>query len=131
MLRHTMIISTCLLLLGISCSRAKQHQTDTENPVDPNASRIATMQAQLDAQTKQIQEMLRKDQDKQTELMQLRAELADERTPRDKKEAILRKLEEWGVIDTAVQVGTKAVTTWLDRLLDNTPPPTEPAPSGQ
>ena len=127
MLRYAMIISSCLLLFGISCSRAKQaQQTDTENPVDPNATRIASMQAQLDAQTKQIQDMLAKDQQKQTELMQLRAELEDERTPKSRKEAILKTLEEYGVIDIGVQVGAEAAKRWLDRVL----PPTTPNEQG-
>ena len=128
MLRYATIISTCLLLCGISCSRVKQAQqcsngTDPNTgecaaPVDPNASRIATMQAQLDAQTKQIQEMLQKDQAKQAEVLKLKAELADEKTPRSRKEAILKKLEDYGVIEAATQLGVSAATRALNKLFE-------------
>lgn len=126
MLRYAMIISTCLLLLGISCSRMKQAQqcsggTDPNTgqcltSVDPNAAHIANMQAQIDAQTKMIQDMLRNDQQKQLELMQLRNALDNEKDPKTRTEAVVEKLEEWGLIDLGVQYGGK----WLNDLLNDT-----------
>ena len=134
MLRYTMISSTCLLLFSMSCHRATQAQqcsggSDPNTgeciaPVDPNASRIANIQAQLDAMTEQAQQFSRQNQEKENQLMRLRAELIDERTPKSRKEAILRELEELGVIDTAVTIGAQAVQRILDKVL---PPPTENA----
>ena len=135
MLRYTTIISTCLLLLGISCSRAKQAQqcsggTDPHTgaclaPGDPNTSQVATLQAQLDAQSRQIQEFLRQNREKQAELMRLRAELADANTPQSRKDAILKKLEEAGMLEAGVQIGVAAVTRLLDKYL---PPATHATP---
>ena len=139
MLRLTTVI-TCLLLVVISCSKAKQagcaegEGTDPRTGkclslADPNASRIATLQARLDAHAKEIQEMIREKKANEEEIAALLGTLDDPEANQSQKDKATEKLGELG-IDLAVATAAKggqAFLKWFDDVMGNsaTPTPTQ------
>ena len=128
MLRRTTVI-TCLLLLAISCSKAKKADcaegTDPRTGEcvslgDPNTSRIATLQAQLDAQTQQIRQMMQQDRAKQAEILGLRNTLNNKDATQSQKDEAKQRLAELGIgigVSAAAK-GGQAFLNWLDGALE-------------
>ena len=135
MLRLTTVTTCLLLLVVISCSRAKKAEcSEATDPrtgeclslADPNVSRIATLQAQLEAQTQQIQQMIQQDQAKRAEILRLRNTLNDPNVTESQKDEAKRKLGDLGInVGVAVAAkGGQAFLHWLDgTYLGLTPAP--------
>lgn len=137
MLRPTVVL-TCLILAGSSCSKAKQNECS--EGTDPRtgecvslggaeAARIATLTAQLDAQTRQIQEMIRRDREKQDIIERQRAILNDPNATQTQKDKAVQALTDLG-INLGVKAGEKvgnAALRWLDGVLGLEPAQTQPS----
>lgn len=142
MLRHITLIAY-LSLVGISCSKAKQ--TECATGIDPRtgacvaaqnsetAATINMLQEQLDAQTRQTQQLIQQNQDKQEELQRLRQILNNPNATPSQKEQVIEQLGALGIqilVPAGAKVG-QAGLEWLDRWLDEvlepdpatTPPP--------
>lgn len=143
MLRHITLIA--YLSLGISCSRAKQ--TECAAGTDPRTgacvavqnsetARINALQAQLDAQRLQTQQLIQQNQDKQRELQRLRDILNNPNATPSQKEEVIQKLGELGInlgLSAGAklgQAGLELLDRWLDDMLKPNPVTTLPSTGG-
>lgn len=145
MLQLTTIIAY-LLLVGSSCSKAKQTEcaggTDPRTGAcvsiaDPEAEKIAVLQTRLEAQTQQIQQMIKDNQDKQTELQRLRNIINNPDATQSQKDQAIQKLGELGInlgISAGAklgQAGLELLDRWIDEMLEPDPATTLPSTGGQ
>ena len=137
MLRLTL---ACLLLLGSACSKAKKAEcpagTDPRTGAcvaaeDPNAARLAALQAQVKADSEKIQAIIARNKDMEQQLRAAQAQLKDPNLNETQTQKVLRQLSDLGITFTVMagQSVAEAALRALDDGLGNTPT-TQPTASG-
>ena len=139
MLRYVSVL-ICLLLV-LSCSKRKSCSEATDPrtgecisaAAEADAAKVASLQAQLEAQTQQIQKMLQEDEDKKAEIRRLRDVLENPNSLEEAKNKAKRELSALGVNFAlqAATLGLEEALKWLNNdILGNSEPPTNQGSQG-
>ena len=120
MLRLTL---ACLLLVGSACSKAKKENTACPGGMNPRTGACVTVEdpdtaalrVRLDAQNKQILDLIAQDRAKEAQLRKVQAILNDPNATETQKEKVVRELGDIG-IKVAVEAGASVAGALLQGL---------------